>query len=128
MNEQMKNMIVNRLTSYHDFVLSSLNNWGEFVKLCGGDKHLSLQTVKGEETNIIVLMDVSDEFRNTFKALHETQIIKLSSCNEELIAIDNGQYYPFPIAKSVKVFKEPRWMPMLVQKGYNFIPSESDDF
>ena len=75
-----------------------------------GDKYL----VSGEYKNLIVWQNVSQQAIDSIGELLAEERITAQSTTPLVYLIDGGRYLNFPIAKKSQDYKNPRWMPCVL--------------
>ena len=119
MNNNIKDYLVNWLKEYDDITMNGLQSHEEFKNISSGNFSWTVSVKNGEETNIVMMNNVSQKCIDSFIELIENDIIKIKPTTLFIAMID-GNVFKAPIAKSIRNYKTPRWIPMLIEKGKNF--------
>jgi hypothetical protein len=119
MSEKIKDYIVKCLNENDDITMNGLQSQGGFNEITSGKFSWTVSDKNGNETNIIMMNNISQECIDSFIELIDNDIIKINPTSL-LVAMVDGKTISVPIAKSIRKYKEPRWIPMLVEKSRNF--------
>ena len=119
LKDKIKQEIIDVLTQYEDRVLTGFLSLDTFKELAAGDLIWTLNTPKGDDSNIVLLTDINKESIDAFNELKKDQIITMQPCSV-LVASTEGLIYKYPVADKIKVHKSPHWLPTLVTKGPKF--------
>jgi hypothetical protein len=119
MNNNIKDYIVNWLKEYDDITMNGLQSHEEFNEISSGNFSWTVSGKNGEETNIVMMNNVSQKCIDSFIELIDNDIIKIKPTSL-LVAMVEGKTLDAPLAKSIRNYKKPRWIPMLVEKSKNF--------
>lgn len=118
MNKKIKDYIVNWLSENEDITMNGLQSHEEFNEISSGEFSWILDK-NGKKTNIIMMSNISQECIDSFMELIDNKVIKIKATSL-MVAMLDGKTLSLPIAKSVRVYKTPRWIPILVEKSINF--------
>ena len=119
MSKNIKDYIVNWLNENEDITMNGLQSHEEFNKISSGDFSWTVSHKNGNETNIVMMNNVSQECIDSFIELIDKDIIKIKPTSL-MVAMIDGNILGVPVAKSIRNYKTPRWIPMLVEKSKNF--------
>lgn len=118
MSKRIKDYIVNWLNENEDITMNGLQGHEEFQEISFGDFSWTVDK-DGKETNIIMMNNISQECIDSIIELINGDIIKIQPTSL-MVAMIDGNIFRVPIAKSIRVYKTPRWIPMLIEKSKNF--------
>tara|TARA_R110000796_G_scaffold252584_1_gene388191 strand:- start:76390 stop:76740 length:351 start_codon:yes stop_codon:yes gene_type:complete len=74
-----------------------------------------------ENSNILLIKNVTEEFMNAFHSLVNNKTISFAPCNFWEVTHDGGEVYDLPIVKGKKSsYKKLHWLPLMIKKGEKF--------
>lgn len=118
--DQIYNFVIDILDKQNDRTLTGFQSFDEFNVLTQGNQTWILQDKQGQNTNIIALANINNDCIMAFDELMADGLIELTPTSF-LVAQTEGTVYDIEIAEEVKVYNSPRWLPILVKKGKNFV-------
>ena len=119
MEDLIKLKIIEILRRDGDIALTGFMAISDFEDLAKGDRQWFASTKLNENSNILLLKNITSECINAFNSLKKDKIINLG-VTDFFVAASDGLTYDLPIPTDLKVYKEKHWLPTLVQKGENF--------
>jgi hypothetical protein len=118
MNLKMKEAIKNTIRERQFLALTAFKNVLPEIE---GDYTFYFPTGNEENSNIVLIQNVSKEFIHVFQELIEAKIISFSECSVFEVMHDSGEVYDLPIVKRNKIhYKTPHWLPLMIKKGERF--------
>lgn len=110
MIDELKKLIIDRLKVIHNESLLALANHPSIKEKAYGDKIYGAE-YKGKNANIVFLIDTNNDFVNAIEELKSEGIIDVKPI-DLLSTVLDGDIYDMPIAKHVRIYAKPHWMPI----------------
>lgn len=108
--DELKVLIIDRLKVIRNESLLSIAEHPNFKDKVRGDKVYGAE-YNGKKANIIFLTGTNEDFVNAIEELKEEGMIEIKPLDILSSALD-GFIYDMPIAKKIRVYAEPHWMPV----------------
>lgn len=115
----MKNEIINIIGELNDITISALKNR---IENSQGELDFYFPLKSTENSNMLLVSSVSEEFIETIHNLIEEKIITFIPTDPLVVSNDGGEIYLLPLARASrpKAYKKLHWLPLLLKKGQNF--------
>lgn len=114
----MKNEILAAVNRAGDIALTAFKH---HVPEAAGEYDFIFPAKGIENSNILLIGRVSEEFINTMNELITNQVLTFEPCSFFVVTADGGEIYDIPLVKTNKLsYKTLHWLPILIKRGKNF--------
>ncbi len=114
----MKEQILKLIRQKTEFPLTAFRN--QIPEITGGFDFIFPS--KGvENSNILLMAKVSEEFILTMRDLISAQVLTFEPTDPLLVSFDGGEFYKLPLVKRRQpAYKSLHWLPLMIKRGKNF--------